>query len=258
MNASDAFKAGQLGPAIDAQLAEVKSHPADPNRRLFLFELLLFSGDLDRAHRQGELITYSEVAMDASVAAYLTMLRAERQRRQVLRENLMPPTIGDMPESLLSRVAALRLISDGRGDQAAALLDDHPAPAVRGTINGQAFASLVDGDDVLAPVLEVITAQGYFWVPMTRVRKLTTQPPKFPRDMFWLPATLDMDTTQGPVFLPALYAFSHESGDDAVKLGHTTEWAGTPTRGLGQKTLLAGNDAVGLLEVRELIVTPGP
>jgi len=256
MNASDAFKAGQLGPAIDAQLAEVKAHPADPNRRLFLFELLVFSGDLDRATRQGEMIKYSDVAMDAAVAAYLGMVRAERQRRQVLRDNLMPATFGDMPEPLLRSVAALRLIGEGRGAEAATLLAEHPPLPVRGSINGQPYPSLVDGDDVLAPVLEIITAQGYFWIPMARVRKLTAQPPKFPRDMIWLPATLELDNTQGPVYLPALYAFSHESNDDAVKLGHTTEWTGTPTRGLGQKTLLAGNDAVGLLEIRELTVTP--
>ena len=51
MTASDLFKAGRLREAIDAQLAKVKGQPTDQAARFFLFELFLFSGDLDRARR---------------------------------------------------------------------------------------------------------------------------------------------------------------------------------------------------------------
>jgi len=52
MNATDLFKAGRLQAAIDAQIQEVKAKPADHGRRLFLFELCAFAGDLERARRQ--------------------------------------------------------------------------------------------------------------------------------------------------------------------------------------------------------------
>ena len=38
MSANDFFKAGKLQDAIDAQVQEVKTNPADQAKRLFLFE----------------------------------------------------------------------------------------------------------------------------------------------------------------------------------------------------------------------------
>src|SRR4051794_19670600 len=49
MTAGELFRAGQLTKAIEAQLQEVRSAPADKAKRFFLFELLSFAGDFDRA-----------------------------------------------------------------------------------------------------------------------------------------------------------------------------------------------------------------
>ncbi len=49
MNATELYRAGKLQEAITAQVAEVKANPTDQGKRLFLFELLVFAGDLDRA-----------------------------------------------------------------------------------------------------------------------------------------------------------------------------------------------------------------
>ena len=51
MNANELFQAGKLQEAIDTQIAQVKANPADQGKRLFLFELLAFAGELDRARR---------------------------------------------------------------------------------------------------------------------------------------------------------------------------------------------------------------
>src|SRR5437870_905614 len=67
MDASELLKTGKLGAAIDAQLAAVKAHPADGNRRLFLFEMLLFTGDIDRAAKQGALVKFPEVEINAAM-----------------------------------------------------------------------------------------------------------------------------------------------------------------------------------------------
>src|SRR5262245_43141677 len=60
MSASEAFKAGRLQEAIDAQIQEVRAHPADHGKRLFLFELAAFAGDLDRARRQIDAVKYDD------------------------------------------------------------------------------------------------------------------------------------------------------------------------------------------------------
>src|ERR1700692_4357265 len=50
------YQAGQLQAAIQALTAEVKANPADGPGRIFLFELLSFAGDWDRAQKQIEVL----------------------------------------------------------------------------------------------------------------------------------------------------------------------------------------------------------
>src|SRR5215469_1701748 len=88
MNASDFFQAGKLQDAINAQVQEVKAHPADQSKRLFLFELLAFAGDLDRARRQIEALTYTEPELVAGVLNYKNLLNSEESRRKLFRDGV--------------------------------------------------------------------------------------------------------------------------------------------------------------------------
>jgi protein involved in temperature-dependent protein secretion len=57
------------------------------------------------------------------------------------------------------------------------------------------------------------------------------------------------------VFLPATYPFSHEDADDQLRLGRSTDWRAVndgPVRGVGLRTFLVDDDAISLLEWREL------
>lgn len=256
MNASDLFKAGKLGAAIDAQLAAVKAHPADANRRLYLFELVLFAGDLDRATKQGVLVNFPEVEINATMDGYRLLVEAEKMRRRVLEEGEKPKSFGPMTEECNSRVEALAKLRAHQPQAAMAIIEKNPPPPIKGKLNGQDFETLCDCDDILAPILEVCTNQGYFWVPLSQIASFSSVGPKYPRDLYWLPGQLVLANGQnGPAFLSALYFDSHKHEDDAVKLGRATDWKGgegEPVRGRGQKTLLAGDEVVGLLDVREL------
>jgi type VI secretion system protein ImpE len=64
MNAGELYKAGRLAEAIEAQIQEVKANPIDNGKRLFLFELLAFAGDLDRARRQIDAVSYDDADLD--------------------------------------------------------------------------------------------------------------------------------------------------------------------------------------------------
>jgi len=90
MNASESYKAGKLQEAIDAQIQDVKTNPADQAKRLFLFELLLFAGDLDRARRQVDAITYGQMDLDMAVLGYRQLLDAELARRRLFSDGLAP------------------------------------------------------------------------------------------------------------------------------------------------------------------------
>src|SRR3954469_5292556 len=107
MNATDLFKAGRLQPAIDAQVKDVKAHPADHARRLLLFELLAFAGDLDRARRQVEAIHYDEVERATALQTYRKLLDAEQARRRLFQEGVAPKFLIEPPEHVRLRLEAV-------------------------------------------------------------------------------------------------------------------------------------------------------
>lgn len=257
MNASDLYKAGKLSDAIAAQTQEVKSHPGDKNRRLFLFELLVIAGDLDRARRQLDVLQYDEVELQRAVQFYHHLLDAEEKRRRLFREGLQPLFLEEPAGHVALRLGAVNFLRDGHPREARQLLDKANADAAypRGQLNGKPFDLLRDTDDLFGTVLEVMAQGNYYWVPLEQVETITMNAPKTPRDLLWIPARLELKTSKGEVFLPALYPGSHEHADEQVKLGRQTDWKAAddgPVLGAGLHTFLAGDDAVGILDWREL------
>lgn len=258
MNATELFKAGQLQQAVDAQIQAVKSKPADQGARIFLFELICFTGDLDRAQRQIEAVKYEEVERDASVQAYRKLLDAERLRRRLFSESLKPKFLSDPPEHVVWRLEAFNCLRENQATQATELIAkaDEAAPSLAGQLNDQAFQGLRDCDDVFGPILEVMAHGDYYWVPLEQIASVAMNPPSSPRDLLWAPARLEIrDGPAGDVFLPAIYPHSHEHPDDQIKLGRATDWSSSekgPVRGVGGRTFLRGDDAVSLLEWRHL------
>jgi type VI secretion system protein ImpE len=259
MNASELFKAGKLQAAIDAQIKEVKASPADHAKRLFLFEMLAFAGDLDRARRQIEAINYAEVELAASVLAYKALLEGEQARRRLYSDGVAPKFFGEEPEHAHWRLEALNRLRENRATEAAQCLAKaaEVTPALQGKLNEKPFTSLRDCDDVLAGILEVLAQGSYYWVPLEQIEGVAINAPRFPRDLLWVPARLELADSGGDIFLPALYPGSHEHSDDQVKLGRLTDWKspeGGPVQGIGLRTFLVDNDAVSLLEWRQLAI----
>ncbi|HTU20112.1 MAG TPA: type VI secretion system accessory protein TagJ [Gemmataceae bacterium] len=258
MNASELFKAGKLSGAIAAQVQEVKAHPTDHGRHLFLFELLAFSGDLERARKQIEAIHYDEMVLESARLAYRQLLDAEQSRRRVIHDGIMPQFLVPPPEHLYKRLEAINCLRADKQAEASALLmqAEEEAPPLKGTLNGRTFEGLRDCDDLFGPVLEVMAHGDYFWLPVEQVESLSAKPPKSPRDLLWLPAKLSVrEGPAGDVFLPVLYPGSHEHAEELVKIGRATDWKqldGGPVRGAGARTFLVGDEGVNLLEWRDL------
>jgi type VI secretion system protein ImpE len=261
MNATDLFRANRLPEAIDAQLKEVKANPADQGKRLFLFELLAFSGDLERARRQLDAIQYDQPELATATLEYRQLLDAELLRRRLFNELLVPGFFGSPPEHITLRLDALKRTREGNLPEAAELLTraDALVPPLRGKLNGKDFEGVRDCDDLFSYVLEVMGQGLYYWLPLEQVASLAMKPPRFPRDTLWIPTRLDLhDGASGEVFLPALYPGTHEHSDSAVKLGRSNDWKtggdGGPVRGVGARQFLVGDDAVTLLDWRELVL----
>ena len=56
MTPLELYRAGELGQAIKALGDELRSNPLDARRRTFLFELLCFAGEYDRAEKHLDVL----------------------------------------------------------------------------------------------------------------------------------------------------------------------------------------------------------
>lgn len=256
MTATDHYRAGRLQEAIEAQVQQVKAHPADQRLRLFLFELLAFAGDWERARRQIDAVQHHDVDLDVATQTYRGLLDGESARRQLFADGTGPRFLTEPPAHIRTRLEAVAALRADQPAQARQLLEqaDAAAPAPTGTLNGKPFTLLRDCDDVFGPVFEVLAHGGYFWVPLEQVESLQVRPPRFPRDLLWLPARLEAVGSAGDVFLPVLYPGSALAVDNAIRLGRSTDWqtaADGPVRGLGMRTFLVDDDVLPLPEWRE-------
>jgi type VI secretion system protein ImpE len=233
MNATELYRAGRLDDAIQALGAALRDNPADVQRRTFLFELLCFAGQYDRAEKQLDILADGGPEAEIGTLVYRGALNAERTRQEMF--------------------AADRLPEGG------------PVPRpVRGTLNGQAFESLADADPRIGARLEVLAAGQYMWIPLEHVESIRMEPPRQLRDLLWAPALLRTGPAfqgmeLGEVLIPVLTPLAWHHPDADVRLGRVTEWEAREDGAeipIGQKLFLVDDEEISLLEIRELIVTP--
>lgn len=257
--AGSLFKAGRLAAATEAAGAAVKKAPTDLGARVLLAELLLAGGNLERADVILDAASEADPASAVVIAEFRQLLRAEMARRQLRRDGRVPEFLGDPGEAERATLAAL--VALRAGDTAAAAREAATAEAQRpraaGTLAGRKVDDFRDADDFSAGFFEVLTTTGkYFWIPTERVELLQLHPPKRPRDLIWRRASMSVaDGPDGDVYLPATYACEEPAISDALRLGRETEWrdlAPGLVRGIGQRVFLAGDEALGMMELTEL------
>jgi type VI secretion system protein ImpE len=258
--AGDAFKAGDIAGAIAAAQAQVKAAPRDSGARWFLAELLLFSGDAERADRMLDAAVLDDPS--PAVMEFRKLLRAEVIRQQVWAEGRAPKFSGD--DATEAQNAAIRATVLARaGELAEAAAEADRAEAARTRIGGEAeladgtritFDDFRDADDLAAPMFEVLTAGGdHILVPIERIAALEFDAPRRPRDLAWRRTNIELrDGTDGVVYAPTIYPGA-ATLSDALKLGRATEWSETmPVRGAGQRMFLVGEEAVALADLKSV------
>jgi type VI secretion system protein ImpE len=96
-NARELYQAGRLGAAIEALSGEVRANPADVSRRVFLFELLAFAGEWDRAEKQLDVLGQAGPQATLAVQVYKANIQAERTRSRLFFEGLHPHFLNEPP-----------------------------------------------------------------------------------------------------------------------------------------------------------------
>jgi len=221
------FDAGQLDAAIEEVSREVKAHPTDTSRRTFLFELLCFAGEWDRAEKQLDALGHQDVKAEIGVQVYRDNIKAERDRRRLFSDGLQPHFLTEPPAYIDLHLAAINRLREGKTVEARETLDraEEERPALAGTFNGKRFEDFRDWDDQVGPVLELIINGQYTWLPFEQIGRIEINPPTQARDLVWASARIQAtDGTVGEVSVPALYAGSSEHASDQVRLGRMTDW----------------------------------
>jgi type VI secretion system protein ImpE len=227
MTAKELFDAGKVREAQQVLTAHLRDHPTDVSQRIFLFELLCFSGDYARAEKQLRVIGQGSTEAELGAVLYYSVLHGEKTRHEVFEKE--------------------------------AFSHDQPL-SPPGQLNGRPFQSLRDADPDIGARLEAFAAGAYLWIPFEHIASLEIQPPRRLRDTLWTQALVRTGpsfkgTELGEVLIPAIYPFSWRHPDEAVWLGRVTSWVADelgkeyPS---GEKIWLLDGEEIPFLEVRSL------
>jgi type VI secretion system protein ImpE len=255
-NASELFTAGKLNEAVDAQIGKIKNQPADQAARLFLVELFLFQGDLDRGQKHLDMLQYDSPQAQAGLEPIKSAVTAEKERRQVLVGKSQPMGLKESPDHVRLRLQALEQYSQGHTSEGNQLIEQANArmPQVACEVDGQKVSDFRDGDELFGTVLEVFSRSRYCWVPAEQIEKLEIVEPRAPRDVLFLPAHLSLKGgLEGDVHLPGLYPHTNSLENDEMRLGRATDWIGgdnEPLRGAGGRAFLLDGLTKPLMHIR--------
>lgn len=258
MDAIEQLRTGDLQGALQTLQATVRSDPADAHHRVFLFQLLSVLGQWDRALAQLNVAGDLDAGTLAMVQTYREALGCEALREAIFRGERSPLIFGE-PERWIALVfQALRLSAEGHHGQAQEMREEafEDAPTTSGTLNGEPFEWIADGDSRIGPFLEVIVNGNYYWAPFDRIALIKSEEPADLRDMVWTPAEFVWaNGGQAVGLIPTRYVGSTEAEDDRLRLARATEWqelAEGVFAGLGQRMLSTDGQDYSLLDVREL------
>jgi type VI secretion system protein ImpE len=259
--AQEFLAAGDPAQALQALQQEVRAKPGDAKLRVFLFQLLAVLGQWERAMSQLEVCGQLDAGTLAMVNAYREAIKCEAVRGAVFAGKTTPVVFGQPSEWVALLIQALSHDAQGHAAQAQQLRAQafEQAPTTAGTLNGEAFDWAADADSRIGPVLEAVLNGRYTWVPFDALAKVSIDEPEDLRDMVWAPAQLTFaNGGESVALIPTCYPGTREQADGKLKLARGTEWLDIGSEqfaGLGQRVITSSGPELGLLEVRELVLS---
>ncbi|NOR25965.1 MAG: hypothetical protein GQ542_16570 [Desulforhopalus sp.] len=259
MEIKELIQAGKLAEARLRLVAAVKASPADLASRTLLFQVLCYSGEWDKADFHLEAIAGQDSERGAGALGYRNIVHAEKDRRDVINNNLNASFISDPPEYLNLFLQIRKKLSDEKENEAGELLAtlESLRPTISGTVNDTPFVGFCDTDTTLFPFLEVIAHERYLWVPFESIRELSISQPDSLLDLLWIAALIT--TWEGLTmncYLPVLYPNSFLHEDERIKMGRMTDWqplTGAYAQGVGQHVFEVGGKDMAILEIRDIV-----
>jgi type VI secretion system protein ImpE len=230
MTPRELLAAGDFGAAVAAQSALLRAKPTDLDARWFLFVLLCFAGELDRAILQLDMLTEQNAEFGMGSVVYRSLVTAEAERAAVLTRSgnpLLPPNSGAHVEARLAALHALpaKAWRTSRTRRCAAV------GQARGGV-----AELFDTDELFGPILEVLAGGHYLWLPLDRVRS-SDQAGRTPARAALGPAARDVSGVTASILAGAL---PRRPRATRLRSGQMTDWRGRGVHSrASQRVLLA-------------------
>jgi type VI secretion system protein ImpE len=257
MTAETLLHAGDPKAALDALQEQVKKQPTDSKLRIFLFQLLAINGQWQRAQAQLEIAGQLDSEAEPMVQAYRDVINCELHREAVFQGKSKPLIFGEPEEWVALLVEAQQAFANGDMETFLSLNAKafEGAETRSGKINDETFEWLADADQRFGPVFEFIFNGQYYWVPMSRVKKLHTDKPTDLRDLIWVPA--EVTWTNGGrlmVMIPARYP-RIEGLSGLSLMSRRTDWEAHTddiVEGTGQRLFATDQNDYPVLQMRSI------
>jgi len=257
MSAEELIKAGDLEGALNELQQRVRTQPADPGNRIFLFQLMAILGQWKRALTQLQVVHDLDNSVWPLVHAYREAINCELHREAVFQGKSKPLVLGEPQEWMALLIQAQQAYACAA---MGSFLDLNAqafeqAPVSTGRINDEPFEWVADADQRFGPVLELIFNGHYYWTPLEAIKSVRSEAPTDLRDLVWLPAEVTwVNGGQNMVMLPARYPLLSGVGNDFL-LSRRTDWLDKGSdvlEGIGQRMLATDQSDYPLLQVRSI------
>jgi len=258
MDPGDLLRTGEIDKALEELQEEIRQDPSNPQRRVFLFQLLCVLGQWERALTQLNVLTELDASTLAMAQTYRVALECEVFRSQVFAGQRTPLVFGEPEQWVALLINALAPIAQGHYKTARALRDEayEAAPAVTGSIDQTPFEWVTDADSRLGPILEVIVNGQYYWLPLNRVHDIRLDEPQDLRDLVWIPGHFTwVNGGEAVGLIPTRYPGTEAAEDPLLRLARKTVWeafADETYLGLGQRMLATDVAEYPLLDIRRI------
>jgi type VI secretion system protein ImpE len=266
MPPEELVQSGKLREALTAFEALVRDKPAVARYRFSLFQLLSILGDWNRALAQ--LNVFAELGGDDSFTAdlYRPALHCEVFRAEVFAGKLSPLVFGEPEEWVGLLIASNQALASGKMEDALALRRSalRLARTVSARIDGKPVDFIMDADARLGPVVEAVLEGKYFWIPLSRVKKLSVQAPTDLHDLVWARAEFTWSNDgKAAALIPVRYATPRslvtapdaDAFDAPLLLARKTDWSNHGQGmfiGRGQRHWATRDGVIALFEAAEI------
>jgi len=259
MQVEEHLKAGQVEQALLVAEDRVRKEPANSEYRICLFQILAVLGQWKRSLTQLNVAAELDAGNLLLAHMYRPAILCEMLRSEVFAAQKTPLVFGEPQPWVSWMIQSMHYCAKENYKAARRLREKafEEAPAIQGTINGQTFSWIADGDSRIGPIAEAIIDGKYFWVPFSNIQSIHIEAPSDLRDAVWLGASFRWTNSGDSYgFILTRYADSHLQPDALIQLARKTEWIEKPEQtylGIGQRMFITDTGETSLLESREIV-----